>query len=793
MGNYDYFIGTPNRPEIDPDLLVRSREAGIRQGHAVSSPFKALVDGILGGVKTGQEIIQNSQKIQDNQHTIDRFPVADQQQDAELEQSRQQNTIRANTIEQLPVTNQQQQATLEQTQLNNKLDQHTVDRFPVADQRQDEALAQDRAKTASDQNAAEQAQLDAANRQKKADADRAEADATVKRLEAEIAVSEQSMVQSTRAAELKAKADLQKKQAENIKTKAEFNDKFASHDPAIVQEVFDDPRFQGIAAEDKEFREYAMGRLSQTTTDPDRLKAINRFKNLNSQLEMESRERKLQAEVDAADAKELVEHRKKLRAGNLSFTADFKDKDVARMTYVLEDAVKVDRKTGVVTPKDPSKIIQSNGASKYIPLLDGKRVGINTLTSAEVGLVKNFASSWKASVGRPRGEQEQQDTPQETPASTPSPTPAPAPAPTATATPAPRDLGALSKDLERTTGVPAGVAKSVVDRAFQQGQGKSTPDAWAAMAGGGMRRDGLDQGLQAAESAGVSKANETIQAYNKADAPLKKKLEEWAERHDTKMDGPSLQKFFTTQAKRKLTEAHAVAREAGIEDRKAGEVRDRTRAAAQKERAAVEDAAGIGPPGVGAPPAAPRVSVKDAAQKVGEDYGLSPERTKNLQNLASRVQKHELLKNESSDIQAIAAIESSGGLGGKSKTGVRGILQVTGPTAADYGMNPDNESENYQAGKMHLAMLRSLDFGKNDDMVFAAYNVGQGTIKEARKHAKDPDDWNSVLPHVYDAIVAIKKRGRTFQNIDPLDKYKEVMNYTGRVKQMKQVFELLKA
>lgn len=92
--------------------------------------------------------------------------------------------------------------------------------------------------------------------------------------------------------------------------------------------------------------------------------------------------------------------------------------------------------------------------------------------------------------------------------------------------------------------------------------------------------------------------------------------------------------------------------------------------------------------------------------------------------------------------QGVAAIESAGNPNALSPTGVRGLMQVTKATAAQYGLNRDIPSENVAAGLFYLAD-QMVTFGNNIPLSLAAYNAGPGYIKEAIRHTGSTD-WNVI-------------------------------------------------
>jgi len=81
-------------PQIDQNLFANSAGAGIAGGTAVPSTTKAIIDGAIEGIETGQQMIQNNQQIEMNQQKIDNMPlereVAEEQLKAVQRQEQQQ-------------------------------------------------------------------------------------------------------------------------------------------------------------------------------------------------------------------------------------------------------------------------------------------------------------------------------------------------------------------------------------------------------------------------------------------------------------------------------------------------------------------------------------------------------------------------------------------------------------------------------------------------------------------------------------------------------------------------------
>lgn len=109
------------------------------------------------------------------------------------------------------------------------------------------------------------------------------------------------------------------------------------------------------------------------------------------------------------------------------------------------------------------------------------------------------------------------------------------------------------------------------------------------------------------------------------------------------------------------------------------------------------------------------------------------------------VNREPLLAGKPPLIKAIAAVESGGRRGAKSPTGVRGLLQVTRATAAQYGLNRDIPEENVLAGEKEL--YRNLKLAKTPELALAGYNAGIGIILDAIRETNSYD-WDVVKDHL---------------------------------------------
>jgi hypothetical protein len=108
------FFSQPQGPKIDISLFPDAVSKGINQGNAQQTTGQAIASGVVSGIKTGMDLYQEYQKIQDNELTLE---------------------VKRNAVEQIPVANKIQEATL--------LNQESVATINEAKARQAVALEAD--------------------------------------------------------------------------------------------------------------------------------------------------------------------------------------------------------------------------------------------------------------------------------------------------------------------------------------------------------------------------------------------------------------------------------------------------------------------------------------------------------------------------------------------------------------------------------------------------------------------------------------------------------------------------
>ena len=95
------------------------------------------------------------------------------------------------------------------------------------------------------------------------------------------------------------------------------------------------------------------------------------------------------------------------------------------------------------------------------------------------------------------------------------------------------------------------------------------------------------------------------------------------------------------------------------------------------------------------------------------------------QRLLSEAAKQEGL--DADFVRSVAKIESNFRQSALSGKGAIGLMQLTGPTALDLGVNPLLASENVTGGAKYLRALL-LKYHNNSALALAAYNAGPGAV-----------------------------------------------------------------
>lgn len=105
MAGYDIFTNIQG-PAVPVSLYGDAATAGINAGNALPTHLTAGIQGAIKGIQQGQEIVANQQQNQIRANQIERLPVANQVQDAQLksiQNSNRINEVRANIAAQTEV------------------------------------------------------------------------------------------------------------------------------------------------------------------------------------------------------------------------------------------------------------------------------------------------------------------------------------------------------------------------------------------------------------------------------------------------------------------------------------------------------------------------------------------------------------------------------------------------------------------------------------------------------------------------------------------------------------------
>jgi len=167
---------------------------------------------------------------------------------------------------------------------------------------------------------------------------------------------------------------------------------------------------------------------------------------------------------------------------------------------------------------------------------------------------------------------------------------------------------------------------------------------------------------------------------------------------------------------------------------------------------------------------------------------------KRSEPVLKQVEANPILKNKNPVIKAVAAAESAGKNNAKSHTGVKGLMQVTGPAVKDankialqkYGrlLDPKKPADNVELGTLYLGKMLDT-FKGNLTLAFGAYNGGPGLIK--RIQSEVGSDWDNISSEIERMGSANefyeRKSGESFQawNKRNVARAKEIASYPSKV------------
>ncbi len=146
-------------------------------------------------------------------------------------------------------------------------------------------------------------------------------------------------------------------------------------------------------------------------------------------------------------------------------------------------------------------------------------------------------------------------------------------------------------------------------------------------------------------------------------------------------------------------------------------------------------------------------------------------------------------------LAAVAYQESHWNPAARSYTGVRGLMMLTLPTAAQYGVSNRLDAEqSLRGGARYLKSLINrlparISETNRVQMALAAYNMGMGHLQDARiltqRAGKDPDSWEDVRAHLHLLQQSLHYKTVTYGYARGL----EARNYVDSINQFYNILE----
>lgn len=166
------------------------------------------------------------------------------------------------------------------------------------------------------------------------------------------------------------------------------------------------------------------------------------------------------------------------------------------------------------------------------------------------------------------------------------------------------------------------------------------------------------------------------------------------------------------------------------------------------------------------PPAVPPTPTAALSKMTNTPVSLRKDISFNLKPTTwDYINSEPLLAGKPALVKGLAAVESGGKRNAQSPTGVRGLLQVTKATAAEFGLDRDIPEQNVLAGQKYL--YKSIGVFNGDlRLGLAGYNGGIGLIQHAVREVGDTN-WDNI-------------KGYLKTVLSP-QKYKEVAEYPDKV------------
>ncbi len=570
---------------------------------------------------------------------------------------------------------------------------------------------------------------------------------------------------------------------EDFGLKQDLVERLSNPDPNVQASVLNDPRFNKILIDDPKLADSVAGRLDKNlAVNRDALNAlkgtIGYYK--AQELKLKQNEVEGKAKKTAFDTidKSYIDV---LSEGKLAgITTGMRQNDIYNNLEAYPAGTKqVDPKTKRIIPDTADKPITPGMG--YDVFKNGvKQEGVN-LNDTEVSKLFKFKNSYSLAYGLPA------PTAQGV-ASSDIPTSTPAAAQVKT-------LSDLTADSV-TTGVPADEVQKIIEKGKEAGASATFLERTANdLAPSLLNPNFIDKSAvsdlyESGDTANVRKTINVV-ADQKAQSVLnvlqqgapaeKEALRDWATANNISLTPSSLREYFVTGIRSTLSKNYNEAYNLGLAEQQ--KVKGSNAAVEQAKNTKLEALKGKTPEDA--------VRTVEKAAELSKELGLSAAQTKKEVKTVSDVEFHPLLKDQPAYVKAVAAVESGGNQDAVSKTGVKGLMQVTQKVAGMYGLNRNVPAENVLAGKFYIEDL-FREFNGAKDLAYAAYNAGPSVVKYAQILAGGSDDWSVVKPFMYEALQKFQtqlpiKKGQTVDEALQ-QKFKEVYSYPEKVRLQERAF-----
>lgn len=650
---------------------------------------------------------------------------------------------------------------IQEQNLNLAIKQNQVDQLPIQNQIQ---IAQaENAQTISEINALK-LDVESKNHQ-------LELDATKSQLEA-----------------AKAKTD---EEFQSIAQKKQFEDEFASMDPANQVGMIFSGQYNSVFSKYPEVYKKALDTAYSAMTPEQRESAA--------------------ASLDFLRKIELDNQREKLNAAFNQKLLDNFDKTVEKVSQgPLRDIMRGQKLSTFVdnTEMYPAGVKQFDKEGNLIKeATNGKPApggGYDVIQNGKLSpyssLVKESDyqefNALKDSYARFFGQPISQGTSQEQPSQ---------PTPQSTATQTPKGLELFAQSLKQL-GLPEQQTKGILERtapeletATERAKSASIIDRTLAAVVPGFIDEPSKQMVGSEggsikdliKNTSTTLADATYKKFSEGTPDEKEAVRDWAEANGLKTTYSSIKNYYQNKIQSSLSQAYQDAWDKGLEEKaqmqRSKNAADKIQSSAiqalkgknidevlnvRKQTAATEfeNSANLEPSEI-------------TPEHVADRTGLTGKAAVQVAATAKKVAYNPIFEDKPVYVKAVGAVESGGMNTAISPTGVKGPMQVTKAVAGQYGLNRNIPEENVQAGQMYLEDLIRT-FNGNRELAYAAYNTGPKVVQYAQQLAGGSEDWQDVKKYIYKALVHYADA----IGVDPLTKLKEVFNYPERVVTFEQVF-----